>query len=189
MTNLRDFIREREKEREEEYEGVSWSLKKNGDLCPGWSHGQVKKAETLNYRTMLPERSGLYCAKIFGPVEDYKCLCGLAKLPMPGKHEGIKDKGKVCHKCGVEITEAKVRSERMGHIHLEEELEIEGLRVEFIPVLPPAGRPDMDDLYRIVLNRNNRVKRMKEMKGPGPLLRHQMDLLREGVKKLIEFEF
>jgi len=75
-----------------------------------WSYGEVKKAETINYRTFKPERDGLFCAKIFGPIKDYECLCG--------KYKRIKYKGVVCEKCGVEVTESKVRRERMGHIEL-----------------------------------------------------------------------
>src|SRR5512135_612405 len=75
-----------------------------------WSYGEVKKPETINYRTFKPERDGLFCAKIFGPVKDYECLCG--------KYKRLKHRGVVCEKCGVEVTQAKVRRERMGHIEL-----------------------------------------------------------------------
>jgi DNA-directed RNA polymerase subunit beta' len=75
-----------------------------------WSYGEVKKPETINYRTFKPEREGLFCAKIFGPVKDYECLCG--------KYKRMKHRGVICEKCGVEVTVAKVRRDRMGHIEL-----------------------------------------------------------------------
>lgn len=80
------------------------------ELIRSWSYGEVKKPETINYRTFKPEREGLFCAKIFGPVKDYECLCG--------KYKRLKHRGVVCEKCGVEVTLAKVRRERMGHIEL-----------------------------------------------------------------------
>jgi DNA-directed RNA polymerase subunit beta' len=75
-----------------------------------WSFGEIKKPETINYRTFKPERDGLFCARIFGPIKDYECLCG--------KYKRMKYKGIVCEKCGVEVTVSKVRRERMGHIEL-----------------------------------------------------------------------
>src|SRR4026209_664775 len=75
-----------------------------------WSFGEIKKPETINYRTFKPERDGLFCARIFGPVKDYECLCG--------KYKRMKYKGIICEKCGVEVTLSKVRRERMGHIEL-----------------------------------------------------------------------
>src|SRR6202161_891903 len=75
-----------------------------------WSFGEVKKPETINYRTFKPERDGLFCARIFGPIKDYECLCG--------KYKRMKFRGIICEKCGVEVTLAKVRRERMGHIEL-----------------------------------------------------------------------
>ena len=75
-----------------------------------WSHGEVKKPETINYRTFKPERDGLFCAKIFGPVKDYECNCG--------KYKRMKHRGIVCEKCGVEVIQSKVRRERLGHINL-----------------------------------------------------------------------
>jgi DNA-directed RNA polymerase subunit beta' len=80
------------------------------DMIRSWSYGEVKKPETINYRTFKPERDGLFCAKIFGPIKDYECLCG--------KYKRLKHRGVVCEKCGVEVTQAKVRRERMGHIEL-----------------------------------------------------------------------
>ncbi|PID44253.1 MAG: DNA-directed RNA polymerase subunit beta' [Proteobacteria bacterium] len=80
------------------------------EIIRAWSYGEVKKPETINYRTFKPERDGLFCAKIFGPVKDYECLCG--------KYKRLKHRGVVCEKCGVEVTQTKVRRERMGHIEL-----------------------------------------------------------------------
>jgi DNA-directed RNA polymerase subunit beta' len=75
-----------------------------------WSHGEVTKPETINYRTFKPERDGLFCARIFGPVTDWECLCG--------KYKRMKHRGVICDKCGVEVTLARVRRERLGHIEL-----------------------------------------------------------------------
>src|SRR4026209_1508688 len=75
-----------------------------------WSYGEIKKPETINYRTFKPERDGLFCARIFGPVKDYECLCG--------KYKRMKYRGITCEKCGVEVIQARVRRERMGHIDL-----------------------------------------------------------------------
>src|SRR6266576_3587065 len=83
----------------------------------GWSHGEVKKPETINYRTFKPERDGLFCARIFGPTKDYECACG--------KYKRMKFAGVVCDKCGVEVTRARVRRERMGHLELEKILYFE----------------------------------------------------------------
>ncbi|AWX13972.1 DNA-directed RNA polymerase subunit beta' [Mergibacter septicus] len=80
------------------------------DMIRSWSFGEVKKPETINYRTFKPERDGLFCARIFGPVKDYECLCG--------KYKRLKHRGVICEKCGVEVTQTKVRRDRMGHIEL-----------------------------------------------------------------------
>ncbi len=92
-----------------EFEAIKIGLA-SPEMIRGWSHGEVKKPETINYRTFRPERDGLFCAKIFGPTKDYECLCG--------KYKRLKHRGMVCEKCGVEVTQAKVRRERMGHIEL-----------------------------------------------------------------------
>jgi DNA-directed RNA polymerase subunit beta' len=91
------------------YHGLSVGLA-SSDKILEWSHGEVKKPETINYRTFKPERDGLFCAKIFGPVKDYECNCG--------KYKRMKHRGIVCEKCGVEVITSKVRRERMGHITL-----------------------------------------------------------------------
>jgi DNA-directed RNA polymerase subunit beta' len=93
----------------EEFDSIRVGLA-SPDMIRSWSYGEVKKPETINYRTFKPERDGLFCAKIFGPVNDYECLCG--------KYKRLKHRGVVCEKCGVEVTLAKVRRERMGHIEL-----------------------------------------------------------------------
>ena len=79
-------------------------------MIRSWSYGEVKKPETINYRTFKPERDGLFCARIFGPIKDFECLCG--------KYKRLKHRGVICEKCGVEVTHAKVRRDRMGHIEL-----------------------------------------------------------------------
>src|SRR6266403_543212 len=184
-----------------------------------WSYGEIKKPETINYRTFKPERDGLFCARIFGPIKDYECLCG--------KYKRMKYKGIICEKCSVEVTLSRVRRERMGHIELAapvahiwflkaldldkmqadlraeiagsdsdakkkklakrlkivEAFQQSGNRPEWmilkqIPVIPPDLRPlvpldggrfatsDLNDLYRRVINRNNRLKRLIELRAP-----------------------
>lgn len=93
----------------EEFDAIRIGLA-SPDMIRAWSYGEVKKPETINYRTFKPERDGLFCAKIFGPISDYECLCG--------KYKRLKHRGVICEKCGVEVTLAKVRRERMGHIEL-----------------------------------------------------------------------
>ena len=93
----------------EDFDAISIGLS-SPEKIRSWSFGEVKKPETINYRTFKPERDGLFCAKIFGPIKDYECLCG--------KYKRLKHRGVVCEKCGVEVTLAKVRRERMGHIEL-----------------------------------------------------------------------
>jgi DNA-directed RNA polymerase subunit beta' len=93
----------------EEFDGIRIALA-SPDMIRSWSYGEVKKPETINYRTFKPERDGLFCARIFGPVKDYECLCG--------KYKRLKHRGVICEKCGVEVTLTKVRRERMGHIEL-----------------------------------------------------------------------
>src|SRR6187549_2458340 len=94
---------------EEEFDAIKIGLA-SPDKIRSWSYGEVKKPETINYRTFKPERDGLFCAKIFGPIKDYECLCG--------KYKRLKHRGVICEKCGVEVTLTKVRRERMGHIEL-----------------------------------------------------------------------
>src|SRR5207247_719948 len=200
-----------------------------------WSHGEVKKPETINYRTFKPERDGLFCARIFGPTKDYECACG--------KYKRMKFAGVVCDKCGVEVTRARVRRERMGHIELaspvshvwffkglpsrigqlldmslreleqilyfEEYVVLEStdqalkvleafhkssdqperMILEVVPVIPPELRPlvpldggrfatsDLNDLYRRVINRNNRLKRLMDLKAPEIIIRNEKRML------------
>ncbi|MEG2396406.1 MAG: DNA-directed RNA polymerase subunit beta', partial [Oscillospiraceae bacterium] len=275
-----------------------------------WSYGEVKKPETINYRTLKPERDGLFCEKIFGPQKDWECHCG--------KYKRIRYKGKVCERCGVEITKAKVRRERMGHIELVapvshiwyfkgipsrmglildvsprdlekvlyfakyividpgdtelkklqilsekeyldmvekyddefkagmgaeavkellKEIDVEALALQLredlndasgqkktrilkrlevaeafkqsgnhpdwmildvIPVIPPDIRPmvqleggrfatsDLNDLYRRVINRNNRLKRLLELNAPEIIIRNEKRMLQEAVDALID---
>jgi DNA-directed RNA polymerase subunit beta' len=96
-------------QQEEQFDAIKIGIA-SPDKIRSWSFGEVKKPETINYRTFKPERDGLFCAKIFGPIKDYECLCG--------KYKRLKHRGVICEKCGVEVTLAKVRRERMGHIEL-----------------------------------------------------------------------
>ncbi|MBU6484808.1 MAG: DNA-directed RNA polymerase subunit beta' [Betaproteobacteria bacterium] len=295
---------------EEEFDAIKIGLA-SPEKIRSWSYGEVKKPETINYRTFKPERDGLFCAKIFGPVKDYECLCG--------KYKRLKHRGVICEKCGVEVTLAKVRRERMGHIELASPVahiwflkslpsrmgmvldmtlrdiervlyfeafvvtdpgltplnrgqllteddylakleqygddfsatmgaegirellkslevirEIDKLRkelestgsdtkikkiakrlkvleafhksgikpewmiLEVLPVLPPELRPlvpldggrfatsDLNDLYRRVINRNNRLKRLLELKAPDIIVRNEKRMLQEAVDSLLD---
>ncbi len=295
---------------EEEFDAITIGLA-SPEKIRSWSYGEVKKPETINYRTFKPERDGLFCAKIFGPVKDYECLCG--------KYKRLKHRGVICEKCGVEVTLSKVRRERMGHIELasvvahiwflkslpsrlgmvldmtlrdiervlyfeayvvtdpgmtplaraqllteddylakveeygddfhalmgaegirdllrslDHNREIETLRselettgseakikkiskrlkvleafqqsgikpdwmiLEVLPVLPPDLRPlvpldggrfatsDLNDLYRRVINRNNRLKRLLELKAPEIIVRNEKRMLQEAVDSLLD---
>ncbi|MDP1733505.1 MAG: DNA-directed RNA polymerase subunit beta' [Sulfuritalea sp.] len=295
---------------EEEFDAITIGLA-SPDKIRSWSYGEVKKPETINYRTFKPERDGLFCAKIFGPVKDYERLCG--------KYKRLKHRGVICEKCGVEVTQSKVRRERMGHIELasptahiwflkslpsrlgmvldmtlrdiervlyfeafvvvdpgmtplnraqllteddylakveeygddftavmgaegvrellrtidlnrqvetlRQELEttgseakskkiskrlkvLEGFQqsgikpewmiLQVLPVLPPDLRPlvpldggrfatsDLNDLYRRVINRNNRLKRLLELKAPDIIVRNEKRMLQEAVDSLLD---
>ncbi|MDE2625289.1 MAG: DNA-directed RNA polymerase subunit beta' [Betaproteobacteria bacterium] len=295
---------------EEEFDAIRIGLA-SPEKIRSWSYGEVKKPETINYRTFKPERDGLFCAKIFGPVKDYECLCG--------KYKRLKHRGVICEKCNVEVTLSKVRRERMGHIelaspvahiwflkslpsrlgmvldmtlrdiervlyfeayvvtdpgmtplqrcqllteedylakveeygdefsasmgaegirellrHINIDQEIERLRqelaattsdtkikkyakrvkileafqksgikpewmiMEVLPVLPPELRPlvpldggrfatsDLNDLYRRVINRNNRLKRLLELKAPEIIVRNEKRMLQEAVDSLLD---
>jgi DNA-directed RNA polymerase subunit beta' len=295
---------------EEEFDAIKIALA-SPEKIRSWSYGEVKKPETINYRTFKPERDGLFCAKIFGPIKDYECLCG--------KYKRLKHRGVICEKCGVEVTLSKVRRERMGHIELASPVahiwflkslpsrlgmvldialrdiervlyfeayividpgmtpltrcqllteddylakveeygdefsaimgaegvrellrtmdlhgEVENLRrelsetgseakikkiakrlkvleafqksgikpewmiLEVLPVLPPELRPlvpldggrfatsDLNDLYRRVINRNNRLKRLLELKAPEIIVRNEKRMLQESVDSLLD---
>jgi DNA-directed RNA polymerase subunit beta' len=107
VKDLLKFLKQQTKT--EEFDVIRIGLS-SPDMIRSWSFGEVKKPETINYRTFKPERDGLFCARIFGPVKDYECLCG--------KYKRLKHRGVICEKCGVEVTLTKVRRERMGHIEL-----------------------------------------------------------------------
>ncbi|MDF1581972.1 MAG: DNA-directed RNA polymerase subunit beta' [Methyloprofundus sp.] len=107
MKDLLNFLKRQNKSAD--FDEISIGLASPNQIR-SWSYGEVKKPETINYRTFKPERDGLFCAKIFGPVSDYECLCG--------KYKRLKHRGVICEKCGVEVTLSKVRRERMGHIEL-----------------------------------------------------------------------
>src|SRR5512142_1808876 len=297
-------------QQEEQFDAIKIGIA-SPDKIRSWSFGEVKKPETINYRTFKPERDGLFCAKIFGPIKDYECLCG--------KYKRLKHRGVICEKCGVEVTLAKVRRERMGHIELASPVahiwflkslpsrlgmvldmtlrdiervlyfeayvvtepgmtplnraqllteddylakleeygdefsalmgaegiramlrnldvaaEVERLRAELegttsetkikkfakrlevleafmqsgikpdwmvmevLPVLPPELRPlvpldggrfatsDLNDLYRRVINRNNRLKRLLELKAPEIIVRNEKRMLQEAVDSLLD---
>lgn len=108
MSNINDSYKTNN-DRHGNFSAISISIASPEDIM-SWSHGSIKNSDTINYRTFKPEKDGLFCARIFGPVRDYECLCG--------KYKRIKFKGVVCEKCGVEVTLSKVRRERMGHIDL-----------------------------------------------------------------------
>jgi DNA-directed RNA polymerase subunit beta' len=296
--------------KEEEFDAIKIALA-SPEKIRSWSYGEVKKPETINYRTFKPERDGLFCSKIFGPIKDYECLCG--------KYKRLKHRGVICEKCGVEVTLSKVRRERMGHIDLASPVahiwflkslpsrlgmvldialrdiervlyfeafividpgmtpltrgqllteddylskveeygdefnavmgaeavrellrsldivsEVEKLRrelsetgseakikkiakrlkvleafqksgikpewmiLEILPVLPPELRPlvpldggrfatsDLNDLYRRVINRNNRLKRLLELKAPEIICRNEKRMLQEAVDSLLD---
>ena len=107
MKDLLKFLKQQNKTKE--FDGIKIGLA-SPEQIRSWSFGEVKKPETINYRTFKPEREGLFCARIFGPIKDYECLCG--------KYKRLKHRGVICEKCGVEVTQSKVRRDRMGHIEL-----------------------------------------------------------------------
>ncbi|MGB1091121.1 MAG: DNA-directed RNA polymerase subunit beta', partial [Oceanobacter sp.] len=308
MKDLVNFLRNQNNA--DEFDAIRIGLA-SPEMIRSWSYGEVKKPETINYRTFKPERDGLFCARIFGPVKDYECLCG--------KYKRLKHRGVICEKCGVEVTQAKVRRERMGHIelaspvahiwflkslpsriglmldmtlrdierilyyesfvvtepgmttldlgqllndeqyyeaieeygdefeakmgaeaiqallgHIDLEEEVQRLREEIpatnsetkikklskrlkileaffqsgndpkwmimsvLPVLPPDLRPlvpldggrfatsDLNDLYRRVINRNNRLKRLLELNAPDIIVRNEKRMLQESVDALLD---
>lgn len=106
---MKDILNLLKKRNDEDFDGIKIGLASPEEIR-SWSYGEVKKPETINYRTFKPERDGLFCARIFGPVKDYECLCG--------KYKRLKHRGVICEKCGVEVTLSKVRRDRMGHVEL-----------------------------------------------------------------------
>ncbi|MGH6944882.1 MAG: DNA-directed RNA polymerase subunit beta', partial [Geminicoccaceae bacterium] len=143
------------------------------DQIRAWSYGEVKKPETINYRTFKPERDGLFCARIFGPIKDYECLCG--------KYKRMKYRGIVCEKCGVEVIQSKVRRERMGHIELAAPV----AHIWFLKSVPSRIGVTLDmtlrDLERILYFENFVVVEP----GLTPLKRHEL-LTEEQVQRYRE---
>src|SRR5436190_1260880 len=212
---------------EEEFDAIKIGLA-SPEKIRSWSYGEVKKPETINYRTFKPERDGLFCAKLFGPVKDYECPCG--------KYKRLKHRGAICEKCGVEVTLATMGAEgaraRLRAIDNKKEIDqlrkdleetsshakikklakrlkvLEGFKnsnikpdwmiMEVLPVLPPELRPlvpldggrfatsDLNDLYRRVINRNNRLKRLLELKAPEIIVRNEKRMLQEAVDSLLD---
>ena len=139
------------------------------EMIREWSYGEVKKPETINYRTLKPERDGLFCERIFGPTKDWECHCG--------KYKKIRYKGKICDRCGVEVTRAKVRRERMGHIELATPvspyLVFQG---HPLPDGPAAGHQPPDSGEGAVLRRLYRHRSRRDAPGD-----QEPDPLREGI--------
>ena len=109
MSDFRSFSPQSPTEEAQAFDQIRITIA-SPEQIRAWSFGEVKKPETINYRTYKPEKEGLFCARIFGPIKDYECLCG--------KYKRMKYKGIICEKCGTEVTVRKVRRERMGHIDL-----------------------------------------------------------------------
>src|SRR5437899_42315 len=161
------------------------------DDIASWSFGEIKKPETINYRTFKPERDGLFCARIFGPIKDYECLCG--------KYKRMKYKGLICEKCGVEL-KPKTLGKRLKVIEalIESKNRPEWMILTVVPVIPPELRPlvpldggrfatsDLNDLYRRVINRNNRLKRLMELRAPDIIIRNEKRMLQESVDALFD---
>ena len=106
---LTDLFKNSEISEAQNFNSIKISLA-SPEKIKSWTFGEIKKPETINYRTFRPEKDGLFCARIFGPIKDYECLCG--------KYKRMKFRGIICEKCGVEVTLSKVRRDRMGHIEL-----------------------------------------------------------------------
>src|SRR5947199_181215 len=184
-----------------------------------WSHGEVTKPETINYRTFKPERDGLFCARIFGPVADWECL--------RGKYKRMKHRGVICDKCGVEVIKELLSMVNIEELSVElrrrmreetsqqkklkfsKRLKVttsflksgnhpEWMILDVIPVIPPELRPlvpldggrfatsDLNDLYRRVINRNNRLKKLMELKAPDVIIRNEKRMLQEAVDALFD---
>src|ERR671928_27880 len=139
-----------------------------------WSWGEVTKPETINYRSFKPEKDGLFCERIFGPVKDWECHCG--------KYKRIRYRGVICDRCGVEVTLSKA----------------EWMIMDVVPVIPPDLRPlvpldggrfatsDLNDLYRRVINRNNRLMKLITHRAPEVILRNEKRMLQEAVDALFD---
>ena len=115
----------------------------SSEMIRSWSHGEVTKAETINYRTLKAERDGLFCERIFGPSKDWECLCG--------KYKRVRFKGKVCEKCGVEVTTKKVRRERMGNIELAAGVTLE-LGAEYVMTVTNCSALDANNKFNCTID-------------------------------------
>src|SRR6059036_1728762 len=176
-----------------DFEAIRISLA-NPEKIRSWSYGEVTKPETINYRTFKPERDGLFCAKIFGPITDWECLCG--------KYKRMKHRGVICDKCGVEVTKSKVRRERMGHIELASPVShvwfFKGLpsrighlldislrdleRIlyfEAYVVIDPADAPDLQEKE---LLQEDRYRQLREQHGD----RFRANMGAEAIKELLQ---
>ena len=107
--DLKDLFKDTDISEAQNFNSIKITLA-SPEKIKSWTYGEIKKPETINYRTFRPEKDGLFCARIFGPIKDYECLCG--------KYKRMKFRGIICEKCGVEVTKSNVRRERMGHINL-----------------------------------------------------------------------
>lgn len=154
------------------------------------SNGEIIKPETINYRTEKPEPGGLFCEKVFGPEKDYCCRCG--------KYNGRQYEGKICEKCGVEITTKDVRSKYFGHVNLADTANTAfGSKTNVVLILPPNQRSfyaigdgrfassSINDAYRKIINRNNRLKKLLELNAPNGIIENEKKFLKEQV---IEYE-
>src|SRR5436189_26936 len=186
------------------YEAIRISLA-SPDKIRSWSHGEVTKPETINYRTFKPERDGLFCARIFGPVADWECLCG--------KYKRMKHRGVIRDKIDVEELVEDLRHRMKDETSQQKKLKFskrlkvassfmrsgnkpEWMILDVIPVIPPELRPlvpldggrfatsDLNDLYRRVINRNNRLKRLLELNAPEIIIRNERRMLQEAVDAL-----
>src|SRR6267143_1257395 len=175
-----------------------------------WSHGEVTKPETINYRTFKPERDGLFCAKIFGPVTDWECLCGQFNAKMGA--EAIKE---LLRRVEVEKLSEELREKMKADPSLQKRIKFakrlkvleafrksgnkpEWMILDVIPVLPPELRPlvpldggrfatsDLNDLYRRVINRNNRLKKLMELRAPDVIVRNEKRMLQEAVDAMFD---
>src|SRR5258708_4427378 len=216
---------------EEEFDAIKIGIA-SPEKIRSWSYGEVKKPETINYRTFKPERDGLFCAKIFGPIKDYECLCGkikrakllseedyLAKIEEHGDDfsasmgaEGIRELLRAINlneqidtlRKELEATGSDTKIKKLAkRLKVLEGFQKSGIKpdwmvMEVLPVLPPELRPlvpldggrfatsDLNDLYRRVINRNNRLKRLLELKAPEISVRNEKRMLEEGVDSLLD---
>src|SRR3954469_18377194 len=156
----------------------------SGEDVLSWSHGEVKKPETINYRTFKPERDGLFCERIFGPVKDWECHCG--------RYKKVKFKGIICDRCGVEVTRSKVRRERMGHIELAAPVchiwYLKGVPSPLSLILDISPRPLEKVLYfaSYVITQVNRRKINEEMDAVRDAVDRESEAIEVETKDLID---